>query len=126
MTGVFLTASQSSASHLPSRVAPVKDSSSTESGIIALIITGAIVIGVISMIGYKRYQRYRFRWRIQTSTRMWWQPYRKYLDAQSSEHIPCRECQFFKDNHYLRCAIHPSIVMTKQSINCLDYQSYKQ
>lgn len=122
MTGVFLTTSQSSASYLPSRVAPVKDSSSTESSIIALIITGAIMIGVISMIGYKRYQRHRFRWRVQTLERIWWQPYRKHVDAQSYEHIPCRGCQFFKDNHYLKCAIHPSIVLTKQASNCLDYQ----
>ena len=35
--------------------------------------------------------------------------------------VPCRNCQFFKDNHYLNCAVQPSIVLTKQALNCSDY-----
>jgi len=35
--------------------------------------------------------------------------------------VPCINCQFFKDNHYLNCAVQPSIVLTKQALNCSDY-----
>lgn len=34
---------------------------------------------------------------------------------------PCRNCKFFDDNNYLNCAVHPSIVLTKQAVNCSDY-----
>ena len=37
--------------------------------------------------------------------------------------VPCRNCRFFKDNHYLNCAVHPSIVLTKEALNCSDYCS---
>jgi len=35
--------------------------------------------------------------------------------------VPCRKCQFFDENHYLNCAVRPSIVLTKQALNCSDY-----
>ena len=35
---------------------------------------------------------------------------------------PCKTCHFFFANkHYLKCAVHPSTVLTKQAINCPDY-----
>ena len=34
---------------------------------------------------------------------------------------PCRNCKFFDDNSYLNCAVHPSIVLTKQAVDCSDY-----
>ncbi len=37
--------------------------------------------------------------------------------------VPCRNCRFFKDNYYLNCAVHPSIVLTKEALNCSDYCS---
>lgn len=33
----------------------------------------------------------------------------------------CRKCQFFNDNNYLNCALHPSVVLTNQAVNCSDY-----
>ena len=36
--------------------------------------------------------------------------------------FPCWNCQYFKDNHYLNCAVRPSIVLTKHALNCSDYQ----
>ena len=33
----------------------------------------------------------------------------------------CRSCRYYAKNPYLRCALHPSIVLTKQADNCLDY-----
>ena len=35
--------------------------------------------------------------------------------------IPCKTCQFFKDNPYIKCAVHPSIAATKSAIECSDY-----
>jgi hypothetical protein len=35
--------------------------------------------------------------------------------------IPCRNCSFFTNNHYLWCTVHPSIVLTKQALDCFDY-----
>ncbi|QSJ14907.1 hypothetical protein JYQ62_23945 [Nostoc sp. UHCC 0702] len=35
---------------------------------------------------------------------------------------PCRRCKFFVDNNYIKCAVNPSIVLTKQAINCSEYQ----
>ncbi|MEH1937234.1 MAG: hypothetical protein V7L14_26725 [Nostoc sp.] len=34
---------------------------------------------------------------------------------------PCKNCQFFNNNHYLKCAVHPSIALTKQALNCSEY-----
>lgn len=33
----------------------------------------------------------------------------------------CRSCRFYAKNLYLKCAVHPSIVLTKKARNCLDY-----
>lgn len=35
--------------------------------------------------------------------------------------IPCRSCRYFAYNPYLNCAIHPSLVLTNQAIDCPDY-----
>lgn len=77
MTDIFLTTSQQPTSHLPSRAAPGQDSSSTQSGMVALIVIGAIAIGVFSLIGYKQYQQFRFRQQVKTLERMWQQPHYK-------------------------------------------------
>lgn len=37
--------------------------------------------------------------------------------------IPCKSCQFFAQNRYLSCAVHPFTVLTKQAKNCSDYCS---
>ena len=37
------------------------------------------------------------------------------------QQAPCINCQFFNKNKYLRCAVHPSSVSTKQALNCSDY-----
>ncbi|MBW4470739.1 MAG: hypothetical protein KME45_10105 [Stenomitos rutilans HA7619-LM2] len=38
--------------------------------------------------------------------------------------VPCRQCRFFKDNPYLKCAIRPSDALTAQAIDCADYASH--
>jgi hypothetical protein len=37
----------------------------------------------------------------------------------------CPGCRYFSNNHYLRCALQPTIVMTDRSIDCHDYCSIK-
>ncbi|MEH2454940.1 hypothetical protein [Nostoc sp.] len=34
----------------------------------------------------------------------------------------CKNCQFFNNNHFLNCAVHPSTVLSKQALNCSDYK----
>jgi hypothetical protein len=36
--------------------------------------------------------------------------------------IKCDRCQYLDCNPHLKCAIHPSTVLTHQSVNCKDYQ----
>ena len=38
-----------------------------------------------------------------------------------SQQFPCTNCRFFDKNHYLKCAVHPEIVLTKQALDCSDY-----
>jgi hypothetical protein len=44
----------------------------------------------------------------------------------SSKQIPCRRCQYFNDNQFLKCTLHPATTMTKQSIDCRDYCTHNQ
>ena len=37
--------------------------------------------------------------------------------------IPCRKCTFFNKNEYLKCAVNPNTVFTKQAIDCSDYHN---
>jgi hypothetical protein len=71
--------SQQPDSHLPSRIAPDQENSSTQSGLIALIIVGAIAISIVSLLGCKKYRQYRYRQKIKTLERLLQIPYRKHL-----------------------------------------------
>ncbi|MEH2382746.1 MAG: hypothetical protein V7K27_28320 [Nostoc sp.] len=35
--------------------------------------------------------------------------------------LPCKNCRFYSHNHYLKCAVNPSIVLTQEAINCSEY-----
>jgi hypothetical protein len=35
--------------------------------------------------------------------------------------VPCKNCKFFANNHYLRCAVQPNLVCTEEAINCTEY-----
>ncbi|MGB7441512.1 MAG: hypothetical protein WA919_10620 [Coleofasciculaceae cyanobacterium] len=37
--------------------------------------------------------------------------------------IPCYNCRFFNNNAYLKCAVHPSTVLSIVAKNCPDYWS---
>ncbi|MCW5316610.1 hypothetical protein GTQ43_23160 [Nostoc sp. KVJ3] len=36
---------------------------------------------------------------------------------------PCKSCQFFNNNSYLKCAVNPATALTKEAINCSDYSA---
>jgi hypothetical protein len=35
--------------------------------------------------------------------------------------VPCKNCRFYSNNHYLKCAVQPSIVMTEEAKDCSEY-----
>ncbi len=37
------------------------------------------------------------------------------------QQVPCKNCRFFTNNLYLKCAVQPSTALTKQALNCPDY-----
>lgn len=45
----------------------------------------------------------------------------KALTIKHLPEVPCRNCQFFTNNPYLKCAVHPSTALTDQALNCSDY-----
>ncbi|MCP2727380.1 hypothetical protein [Limnofasciculus baicalensis] len=46
----------------------------------------------------------------------------KHLFSFKSRHkILCHRCRYFSNNAYLKCALHPVTVLTKQVVNCSDY-----
>ncbi len=40
-----------------------------------------------------------------------------------SPKVICHRCQYFSDNRYLKCALHPVTVLTEETINCADHRS---
>lgn len=43
------------------------------------------------------------------------------VNIKSLNQIPCKNCKFFANNPHLKCAIHPSLVLTEKAIDCSDY-----
>lgn len=43
--------------------------------------------------------------------------------AQTMHQIPCSTCQFFTNDHRLKCPVNPLSANTEQAINCTDYHS---
>ncbi|MEA5599557.1 hypothetical protein [Nostoc sp. UHCC 0252] len=43
----------------------------------------------------------------------------------NSDPFPCRNCHFFCNSSYLKCAVNPSAVFTEAAINCHDYHPLK-
>lgn len=40
--------------------------------------------------------------------------------------VPCYNCQFFKNNPYLKCAVQPSKVLSSDAMECPDYCPHPQ
>ncbi len=45
------------------------------------------------------------------------------MNISQANKLPCRKCKFFSYNSYLQCALHPSIVLTPEAMNCSDYHN---
>ncbi|MBD2415849.1 hypothetical protein FACHB389_36760 [Nostoc calcicola FACHB-389] len=45
------------------------------------------------------------------------------VSIKTVQQHPCKKCHFFNNNYYLKCAVHPSIALTKEALNCSDYKS---
>lgn len=42
------------------------------------------------------------------------------------QQVPCKNCRFFSNNHYLKCAVKPDIVLTEEAINCSEYSPKRE
>lgn len=84
---------------------------------IAMFMVWIVVWSIVSLILFKFIQKL-------TAVKI------KGLSIYSSSQIPCRNCKFFTDNRYLKCAVRPSTVLTKQAIECSEFcgkhESYLQ
>ncbi|MUG98366.1 hypothetical protein F7734_41105 [Scytonema sp. UIC 10036] len=45
----------------------------------------------------------------------------KTVTSNVLQHVPCEKCLYFNNNYLLKCAVHPSIALTKEALNCSDY-----
>lgn len=41
---------------------------------------------------------------------------------KSSPKVICHRCQYFSDNRYLKCALHPVTVLTEETVDCADHR----
>ena len=44
--------------------------------------------------------------------------------AKQMHQIPCSNCQFFTNDHRLKCTVQPSVANTEKAIDCPDYSSH--
>lgn len=43
--------------------------------------------------------------------------------AKQMHQIPCANCTYFTNSHFLKCPIHPTLALSEEAINCPDYES---
>jgi hypothetical protein len=43
--------------------------------------------------------------------------------AKQMHSVPCANCQFFTNQHFLKCPVHPSTALSSEAINCPDYRA---
>jgi RNA polymerase subunit RPABC4/transcription elongation factor Spt4 len=43
-------------------------------------------------------------------------------NARRMHQIPCADCQFFTNSHYLKCPVHPDIALSEDAIGCIDFE----
>jgi hypothetical protein len=71
-------------------------------GIIGGIIAGAVVVLMLPKIQTIMQERILYK-------------------LKGLNKLPCHNCKFYSGNLYLRCAVNPAIVMTKEAKNCGEY-----
>ncbi|MDP5018822.1 hypothetical protein FJR11_16000 [Anabaena sp. UHCC 0187] len=47
------------------------------------------------------------------------------LQSKVLQKVPCKKCQFFANNHYLKCAVKPDTVLTEAAMDCSEYSPKK-
>ncbi|MBD2242298.1 hypothetical protein [Nostoc sp. FACHB-888] len=52
--------------------------------------------------------------------------YKMVFPSKAIHKLPCKNCSFYSNNHYLKCAVNPSIVLTEEAINCSEYSPNKK
>jgi hypothetical protein len=70
--------------------------------VINLVVISAIVVSIYACIPKRRHHSLLFKVSHQTR---------------------CHSCKYFSTNSYLKCALHPTSVLTEQAIDCSDYDS---
>ncbi len=45
--------------------------------------------------------------------------------AKQMHEIPCANCQFFTNTHYLKCPVHPKSALSEDAIGCPDYKLHR-
>jgi len=40
--------------------------------------------------------------------------------------VPCPRCQYFTNNQFLKCTLHPTTALTEQAVDCIDYCSHRK
>ena len=46
--------------------------------------------------------------------------------AKQMHRIPCANCIFFTKDYHLKCSVQPTIALSEQAIDCVDYCPPKQ
>lgn len=46
-----------------------------------------------------------------------------FTQARQMHQIPCANCTYFTNSHFLKCPIHPTRALSEDAINCPDYEN---
>ncbi len=49
-----------------------------------------------------------------------------YVKSDFLTKVPCKKCQFYANNHYLKCAVKPDSVLTEKAVDCSEYTPKKK
>ncbi len=49
-----------------------------------------------------------------------------FFTIKSLHKVPCKNCRFYSNNHYLKCAVNPSVVLTEEAMSCSEYSPSKK
>jgi hypothetical protein len=52
-----------------------------------------------------------------------WKRRQQNANFKTRNQFACYHCRYFGQNPYLKCALHPTTVLTEQAVDCRDYAS---
>lgn len=81
----------------------------------SLLLVGSILASRFSKIN-SRFSNVAFR-----RLEIWEVTGDEMLMIEHFHQLPCRNCRYFTNNPYLKCAVQPSTALTIQALNCSDY-----